>query len=187
MSALAAVLCHPIRLIKMRSARSRGRRAAYRRVRADLPPGRSVRRLVEFSIAAMSKSQLDTAGAHHASADPTEDDSMLIDNGLGKRLLTSPSLLTFLLLLAVALAAGRSLIGAGPLGGGSLVPAWGGSSDLWAAYLQSFHPAGVGSTPPPPALLALVAAPSPLLARKPLPGLGLLMLRCVPLPGVAGV
>jgi len=122
-SALTAVLCHPIRLIKMRSARSRGRRAAYSRVRADLPPGRSLRRLVEFMIATMSTSQLDTAGVHHASADPTEDDSMLIDNGLGKRLLTSPALLTFLVLLAVALAAGRSLIGAGPLGGGSLIPA----------------------------------------------------------------
>src|SRR5258706_8125443 len=63
MSALAAVLCHPITLIKIRSARPRGRRAAYKRVRADLPPGRAVRRLVEFSIAAMSKFQLDTAGA----------------------------------------------------------------------------------------------------------------------------
>src|SRR5258706_3359188 len=187
MSALAAVQCHPIRLIKVRSARPRGRRAAYRRVRADLPPGRSVRGLVEFSIAAMSKSQLDTAGAHHASADPTEDDSMLIDNGLGKRLLTSPSLLTFLLLLAVALAAGRSLIGAGPLGGGSLVPAWGGSSDLWAAYLQSFHPAGIGSTTPAPPWLALVAPLSTLLARKPRLALGVIIVRCVPLPGVAGV
>src|SRR5258706_1633551 len=184
MSALAAVLCHPIRLIKMRSARSRGRRAAYRRVRADLPPGRSVRRLVEFSIAAMSKSQLDTAGAHHASADPTEDDSMLIDNGLGKRLLTSPSLLTFLLLLAVALAAGRSLIGAGPLGGGSLVPAWGGSSDLWAAYLQAFHPAGVGSATPAAARPAVVAAPSTVLAGEPRPGLAVLRLRCFARAGI---
>ncbi|HEX9520238.1 MAG TPA: glycosyltransferase [Streptosporangiaceae bacterium] len=187
MSALAAVLCHPIRLIKMRSARSRGRRAAYRRVRADLPPGRSVRRLVEFSIAAMSKSQLDTAGAHHASADPTEDDSMLIDNGLGKRLLTSPSLLTFLLLLAVALAAGRSLIGAGPLGGGSLVPAWGGSSDLWAAYLQSFHPAGIGSTTPAPAWLAVVAALSTVLAGKPWLAMDVIMLGCVPLAGMTAM
>ena len=39
------------------------------------PPGRSVRRLVEFAMSAMSKSQTDTAGAHHASVDPTDDDS----------------------------------------------------------------------------------------------------------------
>jgi hypothetical protein len=187
LSALAAVLCHPIRLIRIRGARSRGRRAAYSRVRADLPPGRSVRRLVEFVIATMSRSQPDTAGAHHASADPTEDDSMLIDNGLGKRLLTSPSLLTFLALLAVALAAGRSLIGAGPLGGGSLVPAWGGASDLWASYLQSFHPAGIGSTTPAPPWLAVVAALSTVLAGKPWLAMDVIMIGCVPLAGMTAM
>jgi GT2 family glycosyltransferase len=187
MSALTAVLCHPIRLIKMRNARSRGRRAAYSRVRADLPPGRSVRRLAEFVIATMSKSQPDTAGAHHASADPTEDDSMLIDNGLGMRLLTSPSLLTFLALLAVALAAGRSLIGAGPLGGGSLVPVWGGASDLWASYVQSFHPAGIGSTTPAPAWLAVVAALSTVLAGKPWLAMDVIMIGCVPLAGMTAM
>jgi GT2 family glycosyltransferase len=187
MSALAAVLCHPIRLIKMRSARSRGRRAAYSRVRADLPPGRSVRRLVEFLIATMSKSQPDTAGAHHASADPTEDDSMLIDNGLGKRLLTSPSLLTFLALLAVAIAAGRQLIGAGPLAGGSLVPAWGGASDLWASYVQSFHPAGIGSTTPAPAWLAVLATLSTVLAGKPWLAIDLILIGCVPLAGMTAM
>jgi GT2 family glycosyltransferase len=187
LSALASVLCHPIRLINMRSARSRGRRAAYSRVRADLPPGRSVRRLAEFVIATTSRSQPDTVGAHHASADPAEDDSMLIDNGLGKRLLTSPSLLTFLALLAVALAAGRSLIGAGPLGGGSLVPAWGGASDLWASYLQSFHPAGIGSTTPAPPWLAVVAALSTVLAGKPWLAMDVIMIGCVPLAGMTAM
>jgi GT2 family glycosyltransferase len=187
LSALTAVLCHPIKLIKMRNARARGRRAAYSRVRADLPPGRSVRRLAEFAIATMARSQLDTAGSHHASADPTEDDSMLIDNGLGKRLLTSPSLLTFVVLLAVALAAGRSLIGAGPLGGGSLIPAWGGASDLWASYLQSFHPAGIGSTTPAPAWLAVIAALSTLLAAKPWLAMDVIMIGCVPLAGMTAM
>ena len=92
----------------MRGAGSRGRRAAYSRVKADLPPGRSARRLAEFAMSALSKSQTDTAGAHHASADPTEDDSMLVDNGLARRLLTSPSLLTFIALLVVALARRRA-------------------------------------------------------------------------------
>jgi GT2 family glycosyltransferase len=187
LSAFAAVLCHPIRLMQMRSARSRGRRAAYSRVRADLPPGRSVRRLVEFVIATMSRARPDMAGAHHASADPAEDDSMLIDNGLGKRLLTSPSLLTFLALLAAAVAAGRSLIGAGPLGGGSLVPAWGGASDLWASYLQSFHPAGIGSTTPAPPWLAVVAALATVLAGKPWLAMDVIMIGCVPLAGMTAM
>ncbi len=80
---------------------------------------------------------------------------MLVDNGLGRRLLTSPSLLAFILLLVVALAAGRSLIGSGPLGGGSLVPSWGGASDLWGTYLQSFHPDGIGSSAAAPPWLAV--------------------------------
>jgi GT2 family glycosyltransferase len=147
-AALTAALGHPFRLMAMRRRRSRGRRSAYSRIRADLPPGRSVRRLVEFAASTVLKSaQTDTAGAHHASADPTEDDSLLVDNiGLLRRLVTSPAILTFALLLGIALAAERSLIGSGPLGGGALVPAWGGASDLWNSYVQAFHPSGVGST-----------------------------------------
>ena len=187
LSALTSVLCHPFRLIKMRGARSRGRRAAYSRVRADVPPGRSARRLVEFMMAALSKSQPDTAGAHHATDDPTDDDSMLIDNGLGRRLLTSPSLLTFVLLLAIAIAAGRSLLGSGPLGGGSLVPAWGGASDLWSTYLRSFHPAGIGSTTPAPSWVAVIATLSTVLAGKPWLAVDVLMIGCVPLAGMTAM
>lgn len=187
LTAIVAVLCHPIRLIKMRSRRSRGRRAAYSRVRADLPPGHSARRLAEFAMSALSKSQQDTTGAHHASADPTEDDSMLVDNGLGRRLLTSPSLLTFIVLLAVAVAAGRALIGSGPLGGGSLVPAWGGASDLWSTYLQSFHPAGIGSTTPAPPWLAVVAAVATVLTGKPWLAIDVIMIGCVPLAGMTAM
>jgi GT2 family glycosyltransferase len=186
-SALISVLCHPVRLISMRGRRARGRRAAYSRVRADLPSGRSARRLAEFVMSTLSKSQPDTAGAHHASADPAEDDSMLVDNGLGKRLLTSPSLLTFAALLAVALTAGRSLIGSGPLGGGSLVPAWGGASDLWGSYIQSFHPAGIGASTPAAPWLAVLAALATLLAGKTWLAIDVLMIGCVPLAGMTAM
>ncbi len=187
LTALTSVLCHPFRLIKMRGARSRGRRAAYSRVRADVPSGRSGRRLAEFAMSALSKTQPDTVGAHHATDDPTDDDSMLIDNGLGRRLLTSPSLLTFVVLLGVAIAAGRSLIGSGPLGGGSLVPAWGGASDLWGTYLQSFHPAGVGSVTPAPSWLAVIATLSTVLAGKPWLAVDVLLIGCVPLAGMTAM
>jgi GT2 family glycosyltransferase len=186
-SALVSVLCHPVRLIKMRARRARGRRAAYSRVRADLPAGRSTRRVTEFVMAIASKSQPETSGAHHASADPTEDDSMLVDNGLGKRLLTSPSLFTFAALLAVALAAGRSLIGSGPLGGGSLVPAWGGSSDVWASYIQTFHPTGIGSSTAAPPWLAVLAVLATLLAGKTWLAIDVLMIGCVPLAGMTAM
>ncbi|HVB41550.1 MAG TPA: glycosyltransferase [Streptosporangiaceae bacterium] len=187
-AALVAVLCHPIRLIGMRRRRSRGRRAAYSRVRTDLPPGRSVRRLMEFTASAMARSApADTVGAHHASADPTDDDSLLVDNGLGRRLLTSPALLTFVALLVVAMTAGWSLLGSGPLGGGSLVPQWGGAFDLWRAYAQAFHPSGVGSAGTVPPYVAIVAILATLLGGKPWLAIDVLLIGCVPLAGMTAM
>ena len=94
----------------------------------------------------MSRStQLDTTGSHHATDDPTDDDFLLTDTGLVQRILTSPSVLLFAGLTVVALVAERSLVGAGPLGGGALVPASGGAAGALADYLQGFHPTGIGS------------------------------------------
>ncbi len=184
-AAVTSVLCHPLRLVSMRRRRARGRRAAYSRVKADLPPGHSARRLAEFAASTMMKSaQTDTTGAHHASADPTEDDSMLVDIGLGKRLLTSPTLLTLIALIVVAVVACRSLIGSGPLGGGSLIPAWGGASDLWSTYLQSFHPSGLGSSASTPSYIAVLAVLSTVLLGKPWLAIDVLLIGCVPLAGM---
>jgi len=188
-AAVTAALGHPLRLMSMRRRRARGRRSAYSRIRADLPPGRSARRLMEFAASTVLKSaQTDTAGAHHASADPTDDDSLLVDNvGLIRRLLTSPAVLTFVILVAVALAAGRSLIGSGPLGGGALVPAWGGASDLWNSYLQAFHPSGIGSVTSAPPYLAAIAALATLLGGKPWLAIDVILLGCVPLAGMTAM
>jgi GT2 family glycosyltransferase len=183
-SALGSVLGHPIQLLHARRRRSRGRRAAYGRLRADLPPGRSLRRVAEFAAAATSRSaQVDTAGSHHATDDPTEDDSLLIDTGLAQRILTHPGVLLFAGLTLVALVAGRSLLSGGPLGGGALVPAWGGASGLWREYLQGFHPAGIGSGSTGPPYIAIVAALATVLGSKPWLAVDVIMLGCVPLAG----
>jgi GT2 family glycosyltransferase len=187
-AAVTSVLCHPFRLVSMRRRRARGRRAAYTRVKADLPPGHSPRRMVEFAASMTMKSaQTDTTGAHHASADPTEDDSMLVDIGLGKRLATSPALLTLIALIVVAIVACRSLIGSGPLGGGSLIPAWGGASDLWGSYLQSFHPSGLGSSTAAPSYIAVLAVLSTVLLGKPWLAIDVLLIGCVPLAGMTAM
>ncbi|HEX9065627.1 MAG TPA: glycosyltransferase [Streptosporangiaceae bacterium] len=187
LTALTSVLLHPFRLITMRRRRARGRRAAFSRVRADLPPGHSGRRLAEFMMAALSKSQADKSGSHHATDDPTDDDSMLVDDGLGKRLLTSPTLFTFVALTAIALTACRSLIGAGLLGGGSLMPAWGGSGSLWTSYIQTFHPSGIGSTTPAPPWLAVLAALATVLGGKPWLAIDVILIGCVPLSGLTAM
>ena len=178
------MLGHPIQLLRARRRRSRGRRAAYGRLRADLPPGRSLRRVAEFAAAATSRSaQLDTAGSHHATDDPTEDDSLLIDTGLAQRILTHPGVALFAGLTVVALVAERSLLSGGPLGGGALVPAWGGASGLWHEYLQGFHPAGIGSGSTAPPYIAIVAALATVLGGKPWLAVDVILLGCVPLAG----
>ena len=94
-AAVASVLGHPLRLRRVRRARARGRRAAYGRLRADILPGRSVRRIAEFVAAMSSSAQQDTRGSHHATDDPDGDDFLLADTGLAQRVLTSPAVLLF--------------------------------------------------------------------------------------------
>ena len=92
-----------LRLRRVRQARARGRRAAYGRLRADILPGRSVRRIAEFIAAMSSSAQQDTRGSHHATDDPDGDDFLLTDTGLAQRILTSPGVLLFVGLLIVTM------------------------------------------------------------------------------------
>jgi GT2 family glycosyltransferase len=184
-AAFLGVAGHPLRLLAARRDRARGRRAVWGRLRAEVPPGHSFRKLAEFATGALSRSlPVDTVGSHHASEDPTDDDSLLVDTGLVQRVLTNPGVLLFLVLTAIALVAERSLLSSSPLGGGALVPAWGGASGLWAEYLQGFHPTGIGtaaSTPPYVAVIALLAT---LLGGKPWLAVDVILIGCVPLAGI---
>ena len=185
LAAVASVLGHPLRLLTGRRLRSTGRRAAYDGLRADLPPGRSVRRIAEFAAAAMSRSaRADTVGSHHATDDPTDDDFLLTDSGLAQRILSSPITVLLAALTVIAVVAERSLLGGAPLGGGALMPAWGGAASLWRDYLQGFHPTGVGSAAAEPPYLVIVAAAATLLGGKPWLAVDLILLGCVPLAGL---
>jgi GT2 family glycosyltransferase len=186
LAAVGSVFGHPFRLMALRRRRVRGRRAAYGRLRRELPPGKSLRRVAEFAAGALSKSgPADTAGSHHASDDPDEADFLLNDTGLVQRILTNPGVLLFIFLTVVSLVAERSLLGAGPLGGGALIPAWGGASGLWHEYLQGFHPVGVGSGSSTPPYLAVIAALATVLGGKPWLAVDVILLGCVPLAGVS--
>ena len=171
-AAVVSVLVPSAAPVRVRRMRARGRRAAYGRLRADLPPGRSVRRLVEFVVSMTSSAQQDTAGSHHATEDPDEADFLLTDSGLVQRVLTSPVVLLLLALLVVTGIAERRLLGAGSLGGGALLPATTGASGLWHQYVQAFHPTGVGSPSTTPPYLAVVAALATVLAGQGLAGRG---------------
>ena len=186
LAAYASVPGHPLRLLRARRHRSAGRQAAYGRLAKDIPPGRSFRMLAEYAINTLSKSQrAEAVGSHHATDDPSDDDSLLVDSGLVQRLLTSPGVLVFLTLTVVALVAERSLLGSTPLGGGALVPAWGGASDLWREYLQGFHPMSIGTAANTPPYVAVIAILATLLGGKPWLAVDLILLGCIPLAGVS--
>jgi GT2 family glycosyltransferase len=184
-AALASVLGHPLRLLRVRRLRAPGRRAAYGRLRAELPPGRSFRRVAEFAAAMSSSAQQDTTGSHHATEDPDDEDFLLTDSGLAQRILTSPAVLLFLGLLIVTGIAERSVLGAGMLGGGVLLPASEGASGLWREYLQGFHPTGIGSPTTAPPYLALVATLATVLLGKAWLAVDVILLGSVPIAGMA--
>src|SRR5262249_55142749 len=89
--------------------------------------------------------------------------------------------------VAIAAFACRSLVGSGPLGGGSLVPAWGGASDLWRSYMQGFHPSGLGSAMAAPSYLAVIATLASILLGKTWLAIDVIMLGCVPLAGMSAM
>jgi GT2 family glycosyltransferase len=176
---------HPLRLLAARRRRSPGRRGAYGRLRSEVPPGHSVRKLAEFATGALSKSlPVDMVGSHHATDDPTDDDSLLVDTGIVQRVLTNPGVLLFLVLTTIALVAERSLLSSSPLGGGALVTAWGGASGLWSEYVQGFHPAGIGTAAGTPPYVAVIALLATLLGGKPWLAVDVILIGCIPLAGV---
>ena len=101
------------------------------------------------------------------------------------RLLRNPGVLLVLALSLVSAIACRRLIGVGgQLGGGALVPAWGGVGDLWRQYLSGWHAVGLGSNAGSPPYVGIMALASTLLLGKPWLTVTLLLLGAVPLAGL---
>jgi hypothetical protein len=102
MAAYTSVAGHPLRLHAVRRIRAQGRQQAFARLGTQLPPGRSFRMLAEYATSTLSKTlPAEAVGSHHATDDPSDDDSLLVDTGLAQRLLTSPGVLLFLTLTVV--------------------------------------------------------------------------------------
>jgi GT2 family glycosyltransferase len=184
-AAMLGVVGHPLRLMSARRRRAPGRRAAYGTLRADVPPGRSVRRFAELVATVLVKPTPDNlAGAHHASDDPTDDESLLVDSGFLQRVLTRPGVLLVLGLIVVTAVAERRILTSGTLGGGALLPAWEGASGLWSQFLQAYHPVGTGSASAGPPFLAALAVLATILLGKAWLAVDVLLLGCVPLAGL---
>ena len=192
LGAVAWVLRHPLLLRRERRRRAADRRHGYAVLRGQLPRGRTLGRLAESVAGLLSRgSGYDSGGLHHAVVDEPGDDLPLpAADSLIQRVLTSPGVLLFGSLAVVALVAERSLTssvlsGSATLGGGALVPAWGGAGNLWHEYLAGYHDTGIGSAANAPPYIGVIAALATLFGGKPWLATDVLLLGCVPAAGVA--
>ncbi|NDU75420.1 glycosyltransferase [Actinomadura sp. DSM 109109] len=175
--ALGDVLRSPGRLRRARAARAEGRTRVRRTVR------RFQARWVVPRRAAEAVSE--RFAAHERDRDDRDDDLAADEPGPIRRFLARPGVMLVLGLTAVAVAAERSLLtAAGRLGGGALVPAWGGASDLWAQYLSGWHPVGLGTDAGSPPYVGILAVLSTVAFGKPWLAVSVLLLGSVPLAGL---
>ncbi len=183
--AVGGLLGHPVWLWKGRRRRARGRREGYSAVRMFIPPGRTMSRVAEGIAGLISSGPPQASGGmHRADSDDAEDEQFVDAQSPVRRIIANPGVQLFTALLVVALVAERRLLGTSPLGGGALVPAWGGASALWQEYLAGFHAVGVGSTASAPPYLAVVAALGTVLGGQAWLAVDVLLLGCVPLAGL---
>jgi GT2 family glycosyltransferase len=183
--AVGGLLGHPVWLWQGRRRRARGRREGYSAVRMFIPPGRTMSRVAEGIAGLISSGPPQASGGmHRADSDDGEDEQFVDAQSPVRRIIANPGVQLFTALLVVALVAERRLLGTNPLGGGALVPAWGGASALWQEYLAGFHAVGVGSTASAPPYLAVVAALGTVLGGQAWLAVDVLLLGCVPLAGL---
>jgi GT2 family glycosyltransferase len=180
------LFAHPVRLIRARRRRAAGLAEGYTAVRLFIPPARTLSRLAEKIAGLVSNGPPQaTYGRHQAATDESEEDEQFVDQqSVVRRIIGHPGAQLFAALLIVSLIAERRLLGSGPLGGGALVPAWGGAAALWHEYLAGFHAVSVGSTASAPTYLAVVAGLATLLGGQAWLAVDVLLLGCVPLAGV---
>ena len=183
--AVAGLFGHPVWLWKGRRSRAAGRREGYSAVRMFIPPGRALSRLAESIAGLLSSGPPQASGGMHQAASGEPEDEQFVDaQSVVRRVIANPGVQLVTALVVIALIAERRLLGTSPLGGGALVPAWGGASALWQEYLAGFHAVGVGSTASAPPYLAVVAALATVLGGQAWLAVDVLLLGCVPLAGL---
>jgi GT2 family glycosyltransferase len=183
--AVAGLAGHPLLLWRGRRRRAAGRAEGYAAVRTFIPPGRTLSRIAENIAGLLSSGPPQASGGmHHAASEEPEDEQFVDAQSAVRRIIANPGVQLFAGLALVALVAERRLLGTSPLGGGALVPAWGGVSALWREYLAGFHAVGVGSTGSAPPYLAVVAALATAAGGQAWLAVDVLLLGCVPLAGL---
>lgn len=188
LAAVVLVSVRPDLVLRGRRTRRRLKRP-WRQIRALMPPrGAAIKRVGE-RISAFSAGAISDAGRHSsATTDPTADDEDAFTEmeapSLTRRALSHPGFLLVVGLTLVALVAERDLLGT-RLVGGALLPTPDSATALWRAYLETWHPVGLGGTTSAPPYLGVLALLSTLFAGQPWLAVNVLLLGCVPLAGWA--
>ena len=179
LGALGEVLGGVRRFTRARIDRRPGRTMVYRSVRRLMAHHVALRRIGEWLAGVISG---DSLGLHR---DRDDDEAPAVpERGMILRLLSSPGVSLILGLTLVSIIAERSLIASGgSLGGGALVPASGGATDLWRQYLAGWHPTGLGSNTGAPPYIGFLALLSTILLGKPWLAVMVLLVACVPMAG----
>ncbi|SEO60674.1 glycosyltransferase [Actinacidiphila rubida] len=189
---LLGVLLRPGRLMGARHRRGRGVVPPAELRPLFPPPGATVRATVDqvvSNIAGRADASTAAAGRHGGAVEsgPGEEDGEFLEVeqfARLKRLARKPGPVLFAVLLAVSLAACRSLLGGGTLSGGALLPVGSGASDLWGAYAGSWHALGTGGTESAPPYLAVLAIFATVLFGSTSLTLTLFLVASVPLAGI---
>ncbi|HET9079084.1 MAG TPA: glycosyltransferase [Trebonia sp.] len=180
------LFAHPVRLFKARHRRARRLAEGYYAVRAFIPPAHTLAKVAEEIAGIVSSGPPQaSSGRHQATVEESEQDAQFVDQvSPVRRIIAHPGVQLFIALLLISLVATRRLLGTSPLGGGALVPAWGGAPALWHEYLAGFHAVSMGTSASAPPYLAVVAALGTVLGGQAWLAVDVLLLGCVPLAGM---
>ena len=191
-AAIASLLAHPGRIMASRRRVAATSTLTSREAVHDLRPGawsqaRSALEALGGIVAAGRAGGASSVGAIESG--PVADDADIFEDpadGFVRRSLARPTVVIALVLLVAAAIAGRSLWwGDGVLFGGALLPSPEGAGDLWAAYTDTWHDVGPGSTVPAAPLTALLASLATLVLGKAGLMVGLVLFLAVPAAGLS--
>lgn len=188
---LLGTLLRPERIIAARRRRGRPQIGKDELRPLFPPPGATVRATVEqvaSNVVGRSDPEVSSAGRHGGGIEsgPGGDDADFLEVeqfARLKRIARKPGPVLFLVLLFFSLVACRALLGGGALAGGALLPAPAGTSDLWARYLDAWHPVGAGGTQSGPPYVAVVALLASILFGSTGLAVTVLLVGSVPLAG----
>ncbi|MFJ8674041.1 glycosyltransferase [Streptomyces sp. NPDC093589] len=191
LAGLFGTLLRPGKILAARKRRGRPAVEASELRPLFPPPGATVRATVEQvagNLGGRAAPDVASAGRHGAvESGPGGDDADFLEVeqfARLKRIARRPAPVLFVVLLLVSLIACRGLLGSGALTGGAMLPAPASVSDLWSAYLDSWHAVGVGDTASAPPYLAVLAVVSTLFFGSTGFAVTLLLVCSVPLAGL---